>query len=103
MRLLLALCVGLCLVGHGNLALADKELLMKNNCFACHGIDKRKYGPKFVDVAGKYSNAPDAAPMLAKKIQAGGAGVWGEDIMPPQPQVSDADALALANFILSLK
>jgi cytochrome c len=41
--------------------------------------------------------------MLAKKIQAGGTGVWGEDIMPPQPQVSDAEALELANYILSLK
>jgi cytochrome c len=102
-RFLSALSLALCLVGTGSPAFADKELLLKNNCFACHGIDKRKYGPKLVDVAGKYANESDAVRMLARKIQAGGTGVWGEDIMPPQPQVSDDDALALAKYILSLK
>lgn len=82
---------------------ADQELLQKNNCFACHGIDKRKYGPKFVEVAEKYAGDSNATAYLTKKIKAGGTGVWGEDQMPPQPQVSDADALALAKFVLSLK
>ena len=40
---------------------------------------------------------------LAKKIKSGGSGVWGEDIMPPQPHVSNEDAIALAKYILSLK
>jgi cytochrome c len=40
---------------------------------------------------------------LAVKIKAGGTGVWGEDYMPPQPQVSDADAKSLAQLILLLK
>ncbi len=82
---------------------ADNDLLQKNNCFACHGIDKRKYGPKFLDVAAKYAGDSKAEQMLAKKIKAGSSGVWGEDIMPPQPHVKDADALALAKYILSLK
>ena len=103
MRSLLSLSLGACLLLGGTAAFADKELLQKNNCLACHGIDKRKYGPKFVDVAAKYGSEADAVQMIAKKIQAGGTGVWGEDIMPPQPQVSDADAVALAQFILSLK
>lgn len=82
---------------------ADQELLQRNNCLACHSIDKRKYGPKLVDVAAKYAGDSGAVAMLAKKIQTGGSGVWGEEPMPPQPQVSDADALALAKFVLSLK
>jgi cytochrome c len=100
---LLAFSLALCVLGTATPALADKELLQKNNCFACHSIDKRKYGPKLVDVAARYAGDATAAQTLAKKIQAGGTGVWGEDIMPPQPQVSDADALALAQYILSLK
>ena len=43
-----------------------------------------------------------AVATLAAKIKAGGTGVWGEDIMPPQPQVSDADAKTLAEWILAL-
>jgi cytochrome c len=101
-RSLIALCLAFCLVGHGSPAFADKDMLQKNNCFACHSIDKRKYGPKLVEVAKKYAGDTDAAQVLARKIQAGGTGVWGEDIMPPQPQVSDEEALALAKYILSL-
>lgn len=84
-------------------ARADPDLLQRNNCFACHSIDKRKYGPKLVDIAAKYANQPGAAEKLAKSIRAGSAGVWGEDPMPPQPQVSEADALAIARYVLSLK
>lgn len=84
-------------------ARADQDLLQKNNCFACHSIDKRKYGPKLVDIGAKYANQPGAVAMLAKKIRAGSTGVWGEDQMPPQPQVSAADAQALAKYIVSLK
>lgn len=79
-----------------------KTLLMRNNCMACHMIDKRKYGPNMVEIAQKYANETGMAEKLAKKIKAGGTGVWGEDIMPPQ-QVSDADALTIAKLVLSLK
>jgi cytochrome c len=82
---------------------ADYDLLVKSNCLACHYIDKRKYGPKLNEIAAKYVNESNAVEVLAKKIKAGGSGVWGEDMMPPQPQLSDASALVLAKYILSLK
>lgn len=82
---------------------ADYELVVKKNCLACHQIDKRKYGPNFKEVAAKYADQKNAAELLAKKIRRGGKGVWGEDVMPPQPQVSAADARALATYVLSLK
>lgn len=80
-----------------------QALLQKNNCLACHMIDKRKYGPKLLEVAEKYAGDSAAVGRIAKKIKAGGTGVWGEDIMPPQPHVSDADARKLAELILGLK
>jgi len=80
-----------------------KKLMLTNNCMACHQIDKRKYGPNFIEVAAKYSNNNAAIATLANKIKAGGTGVWGEDMMPPQPQVSDANAKTLAELILALK
>ena len=84
-------------------AFADYDLLVKNNCLACHYVDKRKYGPKLNEVSTKYINDSNAVEKLAKKIKSGGSGVWGEDMMPPQPQVSDSDALILAKYILLLK
>ena len=82
---------------------ADYDLVLKKNCLACHQIDKRKYGPNFKEVAAKYADQKNAAEVLAKKIRRGGTGVWGQDVMPPQPQVSPAEAAALAKYVLSLK
>lgn len=92
-----------CLAAMVTPAYADYALLVKNNCLACHQVDKRKYGPTLKEVAAKYANDSKAAAKLAKKIRAGGSGVWGQDVMPPQPQVSKADALLLAKYVLSLK
>ena len=80
-----------------------KKLMLANNCLACHQIDKRKYGPNFYEIASKYGNSNSMVATLAVKIKAGGKGVWGEDMMPPQAQVSEADAKTMAELILSLK
>lgn len=102
MRSFVHLFVFVCLSGTTGFAYADYELLVKKNCLACHSIDKRKYGPKLNEVASKYVGDKNAAKKLAKKIRVGGTGVWGPDIMPPQPHVNNADALALAKYVLSL-
>jgi cytochrome c len=90
-----------------NTAHADNSelqlLLQKNNCLACHLIDKRKYGPMLKEVAEKYAGDSAVIEKLAAKIKAGGTGVWGEDIMPPQPQVTDADARQIAKLVLSIQ
>ena len=84
-------------------AYADDALLKKNNCMACHAIETKLVGPSYKDVAKKYRGQGDAADKLAKKIRAGGGGVWGAMPMPAHPQVSEADAKKLASYVLSLK
>ncbi len=88
-------------------ALADtaqlQTLMQRNNCTACHLIDKRKYGPHFNEVAARYAGQAGAVAKLANKIRAGGSGVWGEDMMPPQPSVSEADARTMAELIMAIK
>lgn len=86
----------------GTPARADYDLAVKKNCLACHYPDKRKYGPSFQQVAAKYADQKNAVDVLAKKIRRGGTGVWGQDIMPAQPQVSAAEARALAQYVLSV-
>jgi cytochrome c len=80
-----------------------RKLMLTNNCLACHQIDKRKYGPQFDEIPAKYINDASAVAKLAAKIKAGGTGVWGEDYMPPQPQVSDANAITMAELIMALE
>ena len=40
---------------------------------------------------------------LARKVREGSVGVWGQVPMPAQPQVSEAEALTLARWILTRK
>ena len=82
---------------------ADYDLAVKRNCLACRYVDKRKYGPSFQQVAAEYSDQKNATAILAKKIRRGGSGEWGLDVMPPQPQVSAAEARVLATYVLSVK
>ncbi|HEX4844111.1 MAG TPA: c-type cytochrome [Limnobacter sp.] len=97
-----AMLASICLFGSGHV-FANSEMARKYNCTACHAEDKKKYGPTYQQVALKYADDHGAAERLAKKIQTGGAGVWGNTPMPAQPRVTDEDALALAQYILSVK
>ncbi|MBU3647219.1 MAG: c-type cytochrome [Limnohabitans sp.] len=82
-------------------AWANADLAKKNNCLACHAADKKIVGPAYQDVAKKYAGQADAEATLAKSIKAGGSGKWGPVPMPPQAQLSDADAKALAAWVLA--
>jgi len=84
-------------------ASASEALLKKNNCTACHAIDKKLVGPAYKDVAKKYAGDAGAAKMLAEKVKKGGKGTWGQVPMPPNPQVSDADIDAMITYVLQLK
>ncbi len=81
-------------------AWANAEFAKKNNCLACHAADKKIVGPAYQDVAKKYAGQADAEATLVKSIKAGGSGKWGPIPMPPQAQLSDADAKALAVWVL---
>jgi cytochrome c len=76
-------------------AKAAIALLNKYSCTACHGVDKKVVGPGFNEVAKKHAGKGD---YLAGKIKAGGSGVWGPILMPPQT-LPEADARKIAEWI----
>ena len=84
-------------------ALADMQLAQKKNCMACHAMDKKIVGPSYKEVATKYAKTKGAEAMLAEKIIKGGKGVWGEMVMPPNPQVTPEEAKTLAKWVLATK
>lgn len=81
-------------------AMASQALAQKNNCLACHAVASKLVGPAYKDVAARYNGQKDAETTLADHIKKGGSGRWGPVPMPPQPALSDADAKALAQWIL---
>jgi cytochrome c len=82
---------------------AALALAQKNACMSCHGVDKKIVGPAYKDVAKKYAGDKSAHAKLVAKVKTGGKGAWGEIPMPPNPQVSVADANQIISWILSLK
>lgn len=84
-------------------ALANADLAQKKNCLSCHAVDAKRIGPSYKEVAGKYADNKDALAMLSAKVVKGGGGVWGAIPMPANPQVTEAEAKVLVQWILSLK
>ena len=80
---------------------ASEALAKKHGCLGCHAAATQLVGPSYRAVAEKYAGQPAAAADLAKKIRAGGSGVWGDMAMPPQPGVPEADAKRLAAWVLA--
>jgi cytochrome c len=79
-----------------------RSLIESSDCKACHSMDKKSIGPAYQQVALKYKNDAGAAERLAKKVISGGSGVWGQAAMSAHPQIAQADALEMVNYILSL-
>ncbi|WP_423192476.1 c-type cytochrome [Cupriavidus sp. H18C2] len=80
---------------------ASADLAKAKNCMACHGVDKKLVGPAFKDVAAKYKGDKGAAARLSQSIVKGSSGTWGPIPMPPNA-ISEADASALAKWVLAL-
>ncbi|SFN15406.1 cytochrome c [Variovorax sp. OV329] len=83
-------------VGEGERLASDK------GCLRCHGVQGKFVGPGFEDIAARYRADATAGARLDQKIREGSVGSWGRVIMPRQPQVSEAEARDLADWILAL-
>ncbi len=78
-----------------------KNLLQKNTCLACHNPNTKQVGPAYKDVAKrKYS-----VNQLIELIHNPKPEHWPEysTPMPPMPQVPDAEARKIAEWIRSLE
>lgn len=88
-------------------AFANADLAQKKNCMSCHQIDKKVVGPAYKDVAAKYKGQKDAVAYLTERIIKGsvpGKIVFGGPMgMPPNAQVTEAEAKQLATWVLSIK
>jgi len=103
MHKLLFLSVAVGLTASAGSAFADAEMVKRHNCVACHANERKVLGPSFKEIAAKHAGDRGAAEKLARKIKDGSVGVWGQMPMPPHPQLSDSDALALARYVLTIK
>lgn len=103
--IIVSLTVAAGLMVAGSAMAADMPAVAKkNNCTACHAIDKKVVGPAFADVAKKYKGDATAEAKLIAKVSKGGSGVWGSMPMPANDPAGSkqADVKELVKFILAL-
>jgi len=77
-------------------------LLRASDCLACHAPETRLVGPSFSELAGLYQRDAATLKMLAKRVIEGSEGIWGNAIMPPQPQLTEEEAQKVVEYILEL-
>jgi cytochrome c len=79
-----------------------KNLIDNSDCKSCHQVDKTSIGPSYTAVANKYPKSDENTKMLIGKIINGGSGVWGDHAMSAHPQLSEADARRMVDYILTI-
>lgn len=72
-----------------------QTLTQRNNCNACHAVDRRVVGPSWSEIATRHQGKAD---YIAAKIRSGGSGVWGAVPMPPQA-LKDVEARQIADWL----
>ncbi|MGN6278349.1 MAG: c-type cytochrome [Sphingomonas sp.] len=75
--------------------------ISQSNCMGCHDFAASSSGPSFAAIAKRYTGRADAAAMLAGHIRSGSSGAWGGGAMPPHPDLSPAQAMAIGRWIVA--
>lgn len=79
-----------------------ERLIAKNDCKTCHNAKVQTIGPAYKHIAERYPMRDEEIVRLANKIIAGGAGIWGTQVMSAHPELPVSDAQEMVRYILSL-
>jgi cytochrome c len=84
---------------------AAQALARQNNCFKCHGVEKKKDGPSYKEVAAKYKGKTDAEARLIKHLTTGEKAKFPDGHEEDHKIIKakdEAEVKNLVNWILSL-
>jgi cytochrome c len=73
--------------------------MLVSNCFSCHGFKTKLAGPSFQDISKKYTNTISYINQLKKHIQKGSTGIWGKEVMPTHPELTDSATGKMVKWI----
>lgn len=109
MKLTISTLAVLALVPMATSSHGSERLAEDKQCVQCHLADKAHAGPSFKQIAQKYKGQPKAVDTMTAIIRKGsrstGGPHWGKATMPDtaeRPEISQAEARELANWILKL-
>lgn len=81
--------------------LAPLMAMAKSTCLNCHAASSKLIGPSFDLLAKKYSARDNAKAYLTDKVMSGSTGIWGEEKMPPQPDLNKEEVGRIVDWILA--
>ena len=79
-----------------------KHLIESNDCRSCHQYEAKSIGPSYAEVAKKYPNTAENRALLVNRVINGSSGVWGEHAMAAHPELSEAHAARMVQFIMGI-
>lgn len=101
--LIVSMVAAICLaISASPIAVEMPDVAKKNNCIACHTIEKKLIGPAWQVIAYKYKGDAGATEKLSTRIVKGGVGVFGPIPMPANSKMTEADIREVVTFILGL-
>ncbi|EAR01792.1 c-type cytochrome [Maribacter sp. HTCC2170] len=74
--------------------------MSRSTCFSCHSAKGKLIGPSFEQIATKYKKNEKAIEFLTEKIIAGGTSIWGDEKMPPHPDLKVDQVQEMVYWIL---
>lgn len=79
-----------------------KPLVQMGNstCLNCHKAKGTLIGPSFERIASKYNNDQKVIESLANKIINGSTSIWGDEKMPPHPDLMAGQVQEMVRWIL---
>ena len=80
--------------------LAPLTVMSQSICLNCHAANTRLIGPSFDLIAEKYSGIDNAKAILTERVIKGSEGKWGEEKMPPHPDLTEEEAGLVIDWIL---
>jgi cytochrome c551/c552 len=75
--------------------------IAQSNCTGCHDFAANSAGPSFTAIGKRYAGQKGASETLAAHIRGGSKGSWGPASMPPHPDMSAVQAIAIARWIVT--
>src|SRR5215217_3282637 len=70
-----------------------------SNCFNCHTTNTKLIGPSYYDISKRYPYTNSNTALLIKHIREGSTGVWGTVSMPTHPELTQAEAQNMVQWI----
>jgi cytochrome c len=71
-----------------------------SKCLGCHDFKAKAMGPSFAAVAQRYPESQAAIDTLSQHIRTGSTGVWGQESMPSQTELTQDQLHAIVLWIM---